>query len=716
MNALRPEKTWWTVSELAEAALPDLPATRQNVDAYAKRSGWREHPELSRKRSGRGGGWEYNWKLLPMRARRRLLKQASATASSAVASPAQSEAELHAYYEGLPDKVKRKTQDRLKAVRAVVALEKTGLTRFLSSEEVARSEGVSVRTIWNWLGLVDGIDQADWLYHLAPRNRAAQRSGPRAECSREFFDRLKSLYLCLEGTTFAASYRDAVKIANARGWTVLPERTARRRLNETVPRVVQVYAREGEAGLAKCFPPLQRDRSQMHAMEGVNADCHKFDVFVRWQDGKIERCQIVAFQDLYSGKVLSWRIDHTPNEVAVMSAFGEMIETYGIPEHCTFDNGREFAAKWLTGGAKTRYRGKIRDDDPLGVLPLLGVEIHWAQPGHGQAKPIERTFRDFASDIAKDVRFEGAYVGNRPDAKPENYGNAAVPIEYFIKVVDERIKEHNARLGRRSHTVLGSSFDETFARSYEASPIRRASDEQRRLWLMGQKALTMQQGSGRIHLFGNYYWSDWMAELAGKKIVARFDIEDLHAGAYIYELTGEFLGFAPCKLATGFYDLSSAKENARHKAAYRRVQKKLLEKERVITRKQIAAEMDGLGTVDPELPENKIVQMPKGDARPAAARAVRPAYEDRQTPEEQAQVLEFQARVEAEQAQQKQAAQDDETPRQRFHRALEIERKSDAGERVGEREMRWLLSYQTSAEYSAEKMLHDDFADAMFVE
>lgn len=126
MTAPRPEKTWWTASELASAALPDLPATQQNVDAHAKRSGWRAHPELSRKRAGRGGGWEYNWKLLPMRARRRLLNQASATASSAVASPAQNEAELHAYYEGLPDKVKQKTQGRLKAVRAVFALEKAG--------------------------------------------------------------------------------------------------------------------------------------------------------------------------------------------------------------------------------------------------------------------------------------------------------------------------------------------------------------------------------------------------------------------------------------------------------------------------------------------------------------------------------------------------------------------------------------------------------------
>ena len=130
----------------------------------------------------------------------------------------------------------------------------------------------------------------------------------------------------------------------AQGQDILTVHTARRRLKADVPRVVRVYAREGEAGLLKCFPPLVRDKTGMHAMEGVNADCHKFDVFVQWGgEGNPTRPQVVAFQDIYSGKILSWRLDHTPNEVAVMSAFGEMVESFGIPKHCTFDNGREFA-------------------------------------------------------------------------------------------------------------------------------------------------------------------------------------------------------------------------------------------------------------------------------------------------------------------------------------------------------------------------------------
>ena len=535
MTATHPDKIWWTPAELADACLPDIPQSKSSLDRMIKRMGWREHPGLARRRQGQigGGGWEYSWELFPARARRKLLSEAIAAQASAPEPERDPEAQ-HRYFETLPASSKAKAETRLRVLQAVLAMEFTGLTRFLAVDQVARAQGVSDRTIWNWFKMVVGVDEAEWLFHLAPRHRKATPTQKKSTCSPEFFELLKGDYLRLERPSFTSSFRRCVKIAKAKGWTALPEHTARRRLDELVPRVTQVFAREAYMGLAKCFPPQTRDRSGMVALEGVNADCHKFDVFVQWPgEDKPSRAQIVAFQDLYSGKILSWRVDHNPNKVAVMAAFGDLIEDYGIPRHCLFDNGREFANKWLTGGAKTRFRFKIRDDDPLGVLTLLGIKIHWATPAHGQAKPIERAFRDFADDIAKDPRFAGAYVGNRPDAKPENYGSKAIPIEDFVRVVGEGIVDHNARLGRRTDTTLGRSFDETFAASYATAPIRKASDEQRRLWLMGQEVLTLHRTHGRLSMLGNKYWSDWMNEFAGQKVVARFDPEDLHAGTYV---------------------------------------------------------------------------------------------------------------------------------------------------------------------------------------
>ncbi len=126
-----------------------------------------------------------------------------------------------------------------------------------------------------------------------------------------------------------------------------------------VPGTRQGVEAEAKRSGWRDHPEWSRQRS---GRGGAAADCHKFDVFTRWEDGHIDRCQIVAFQDIYSNKILSWRIDHTPNEAAVMAAFGEMVETWGIPEHCTFDNGREFAAKWLSGGVKTLPRNPMATD------------------------------------------------------------------------------------------------------------------------------------------------------------------------------------------------------------------------------------------------------------------------------------------------------------------------------------------------------------------
>src|SRR3546814_15673799 len=119
------------------------------------------------------------------------------------------------------------------------------------------------------------------------------------------------------------------------------------------------------------------------------------------------------------------------------------------------DNGRAFASKWLTGGAKTRFRFKVRDEDPTGLLVALGVTIHWAKPYRGQSKPIERGFRDLCDAVAKHPAFEGAYTGNRPDAKPENYGSKAVDLDTFLRVWNEGMAAHNARLGQIGRASCG---------------------------------------------------------------------------------------------------------------------------------------------------------------------------------------------------------------------------------------------------------------------
>jgi len=246
-------------------------------------------------------------------------------------------------------------------------------------------------------------------------------------------------------------------------------------------------------------------------------------------------------------------------------------------------------------------------------------------PYHGQAKPIERAFRDFAGEIAKHPAFHGAYTGNSPMAKPENYGNAAVPLEEFLAVVGQGIAEHNARPGRRSATCAGRSFDETFADSYSRSPIRRATEDQCRLWLLAAEGVTISRTDGRIRLFGNDYWSDFLREHRGQKCVVRFDPLALDQAMHVYGLDGRYLGAAEPERMVGFNDVAAAQAHARRTREIIRMEKRKAEALNLMAPKELAASLPRIEAAEP--PEPTVVRAFFPVAGNAAVRA---------TPQEQA--------------------------------------------------------------------------------
>lgn len=707
-------RQWWSAAELAAAELPDLPRTLRGINKLVASEGWRNHTEYARKRPGRGGGWEFHRDLLPTRAQAALSRSETPAAAPSSTATSGRRSSLWAAFEALPESVRTRALDRLNVVNLVETMVGAGATRRAAVVAAAQTAGKSERTIWGWLDLVSGVDPADWLPALAPQH--VKKRAEKTTCSPEWWDHLLALYLRLEEPSFKECYRVSCQLAEAEGWAVLGERTAIRRIERDVPFIARVLAREGVRGLERRFPPQMRDRSSLVAMEAVNADCHKIDVFVRWPDGTVNRPQIVAFQDLYSGKLLSWRVDHDPNKVMVMAAFAAMVDEFGIPQRMLFDNGREFANKWLTGGAPTRFRFKIRADEPLGVLPQLGIKLHWARPGHAQAKPVERAFRDLATNLAKDIRFAGAYVGHRPDAKPENFGSAAVDYDLFLTVLDEKIAEHNARLGRSSPTCQGRSFDATFAESYATAGVIRVTEEQRRLWLMGQEERVLARPHGRLKLFDNHYAAPWMAEYAGERIVARFDPEDLHAGVYLYTLAGDFLGHAPCQAKVGFFDATEAQQHRKALRDHKKAAKALLAAERKLGIGDVVDAVSVLSTPPATPPEAKVVSAKFGIAapKPTAPRvSAPPVVASERTPEERAAQQDLVDFEQERRAREADAAP--ETPISRFRRAMQLEELLADGRPITPDEQRWLTGYQSNPEYEVQRqMLAQYGAQAMF--
>lgn len=713
MSELEPVVEWWTASEIADAALPDMPATRQGVEQVIKRDDWRaKGTALARRRAGKGGGWEYSWKLFSEQAKRKLLQPVAPAAPVRMGRD-----EAWVYYDGLPQDVKDKAAVRLAVIQQVEAIEAAvGCGKHRAVCDVALTSGAGVRTIWGWIAMIDGVRSDDRLAYLAPRNRAAPDRPRAKDCTPEFFDVIKADFLRLEAPPFTDCYRRALRVAKASGWDTLPERTMRRRLDSEVTQVRQILARKGLDAVKRMYPPQTRDKTALVALEAVNADFHKFDVFVRWpaprgEEPQILRPQMVAFQDIYSGRILAWRMDVTPNSTAVMLCAGDMIETWGIPQHILLDNGREFAAKAITGGSPTRFRFKVKEDDIPGLFTGLGCNIHWATPYSGQSKPIERAFRDMCSSISKDPRLAGAYTGNTIANKPENYGSKAIDLEDFLAVVAEGIEEHNTRMGRRSEVAWGRSFAEVFNESYAVAPIRKATEAQRRLWLLGAEGIRADRHTGQIKFQGNEFWEPWMASVANQRVIIRFDPANLFSGVHVYSADNAYLGHAECRLKAGFFDMDEARMHGRARATWMKAERAALAAQRQMTAAEVGAMLDDLNPDPAPSVEAKVVKanFGKGKGLQVQRPAVAATYSD-------ADVSEVQSAMIADLAAHRTATAPtaDDTSRERFRRALELERRLEAGDPITTEQQRMLSVYQNSPEYLSERSLWEGFGDAYF--
>ncbi len=517
-------------------------------------------------------------------------------------------------YSGAEANLKAVAERRSRALFAIDEMQRTGVSRADARRQVVaqlkreKVRGASIATVQRWEATVRGVHRSHYIAFLLPQysGRTAE-----AEIPNEAWEIFKGDYLRLEAPTASSCYERLQRIAAQRGWALPAIKTFTRRLDRQIKRPAQVLARKGEEAMLDMFPAQRRDRTVFNALEAVNADGHIFDVFVRFPDGTVGRPVVIPFQDLYSGKILSRRIGQTESADLARLSFHDLVTTFGIPSHVWLDNGRGFASKMLTGGAPNRYRFKVKPEDLDGVIVRLGAQVHWATPYHGQAKPIERAFRDWADRIAKHPAFAGAYTGNSPGAKPENYGSRAVDFATFARVVDEEIAAHNARPGRRTAVCDGrQSFDDVFAASYSASPVRKATAEQLRHLLLATEAVTASARDGSLTLAGNRYWCEALTAHAGQKVVVRFDADNLHGGVVqVYTLADQFVGTADCIAAVGFADTQAAKEHARAKRTWRRAAKQQLEAERRMSAAEVAD------------------QLPKGETPPVPpARVIQPVF------------------------------------------------------------------------------------------
>jgi putative transposase len=595
-------KIWFSSAKLAELSpvlqIEGFPSTRQGIDRLAVVEGWvplRDVPASGR----RGKRREYHLNALPEQVRAAIVLYYNDEDERPRPEPESGQEELWAWYARRPEKIKDAAKVRLAALDAWEDVVRAGVKKTPAAALVAKEHNVAKSALYRWRKRVKAHPRQSWLPLLCPRYAGRQKV---AACSEEAWETWKADYLRRAQPTAQACYNRLLRTAADRGWKVPSLPSLKRRLTREISPQAVVLARSGPDAVKRMYPAQERNRHVFAAMEAVNGDGWTSRIWVKFPSGNLAKPCIWFWQDIYSSKWLAWRIDETENKDLLRLAYGDLVESYGIPRYAWIDNTMAAANKWLTGRTPNRFRHKIKDEDPLGIMPQVGTEVRWTTPGHGQSKPIERTFGIGGAGevIDKHPRFDGRGTKKKP-----------IPYDEFFRLVSSEIAAFNALQGRRGATVQGRSFDDVFEESYISTAPKMPTSEQRRLWLMAAEGVRVNRLDASIRLFSgpqgeNRYWHEKLAPYAARKIVVRFDPQELHAPVYCYALDGRFICEAACILAAGFTDAAAAREHARLRAQHRKAAKQELKREKRMSALEVAENLPDMEPV--EIPETKVVR------------------------------------------------------------------------------------------------------------
>lgn len=715
---------WFTAIELA--GKPGMPDTKSGVIRKVRREDWN-----SRTRKARGGGREYHLESLPIETQAACLvgknDPISPPSDHAASLPECGDAapfiydrdNLWSHYDSKSDKQKDSAKQKLDLLNAVMYLVDNGTGLVDGFKAIGAANDKSWRTIQGWYHGTNAkpgmkhYERSDWLAALVPGYVGRTNQ---ADCNADAWETFKADYLRLEQPTATACYYRLKRSSNAHNWQIPALRTFERRIKQ-IPRTIRVLMREGEQGLLRLYPAQQRTVRELHALEWINGDGYQHNVFVKWPNGEIARPKTWFWQDVYSRKILGYRVDVTENTDSIRLSFGDVVENFGIPDHVTIDNTRSAANKWMTGGVPNRYRFKVKDDDPIGLIPALGAKVHWTSvykgKGHGQAKPIERAFGvgGIGEVVDKHPAFVGAFTGHNTSNKPENYGDKAIPVERFLAVLQQEIIAWNARENRRTEICGGvMSYDQAFNAGYESAPIRKATEEQRRLWMLSAEAIKVRQdgtftldaGSAVGHGNNRYHAAE-LFEFDGHKIVIRFDPENLHGEVFTYTLDGRYIAKAQCIQATGFGNTEAARAFSKERKRFIRASKLAAKAEVVMDSMQVADQLPPLPATD--IPNAKVVRPLR--ANPKLGRPVpQPSLND----EQQANVLDFQRSFE------QPVATVSDGPQDRYRRWYRLDNRLRNGQQLKEEDQKFWARYQKGNEYQSMKDFFSDFKDELEIE
>jgi hypothetical protein len=253
----------------------------------------------------------------------------------------------------------------------------------------------------------------------------------------QFMETFFSLYLHPNAPGIEPTRRKVEAIWRLRGWeeSVPTAEQVRLAVKKCVKRTLELKYRDQRNRFANLVKGWIRRDVNAEAGEIFFMDHRICDFWARTEDAEgnpvAVRPYITAVFDARSFVCVKAIVyaDSNPNHERILECFQEAVRRAGnaAPRVLYIDNGKDFLKIGMGTPATLSEKGNAgtvlcrRDGSPYAysVMGALGVEVRTARGYNGKEKPIERWFRDMATDWE---RTRVGYCGNSPATRPD-YGD-----------------------------------------------------------------------------------------------------------------------------------------------------------------------------------------------------------------------------------------------------------------------------------------------------
>lgn len=404
----------------------------------------------------------------------------------------------------------------------------------------------SKATLKRHLGTVKGVDPINYAPVLLPGYKGKVATAGISDKAWQFF--LTTIRDAGPDFPLIQAWRDTRDVGRRLGWAWPSYPTAYRRW-AGLSEAQRLEARHGRADAARRLTqPAQRDKTTIDPLEWVSLDGRMLDFWVDWGDGRPVRPIMLALVDVASNMVLDYELAPSENAADTVRVIKRICETFGIPDRIYTDNGSAFAGHMVAGGNVHRFRNggkKPEGIQPPGICKQMGIKLHFALPGNGQAKIAERTFATLSRVIDDRPEFKDAHAGHAPGASP-GAKIRPMPVQVAMDVIRREVLRYNRETGRRAQGAQGRSYEQVFRDGLAIRVMRKPTARQ--LYLSGliySPVAVDRFGMVKKHgwIYGSPQTQDVLLRFNGKgqRILLGRDPDDFGAPAIAFDDNGDLI-------------------------------------------------------------------------------------------------------------------------------------------------------------------------------